>query len=238
MEKSFNLSDAMRDYKNSALLMRIFDYLGRISEERDLDTVLYLLADLGREIIEAERCTLWLFDDDKQIIYTKVAHGVDHLTVKKGEGLVGYAIETGEELIINDPYNDPRFNADTDKETGYETREIIVIPVFNNNGEVIAAFQALNKVPKGASFTQDDLNHLRMVATYSGKTLETAMLNYEIEETQRELIYILGESCELRSHETGNHVRRVSKYATLIAEGLNLPDKDINIIKSVTPLHD
>ncbi|NLJ78742.1 MAG: DUF3369 domain-containing protein [Tissierellia bacterium] len=63
-------------------------------------------------------------------------------------------------------------------------------------------------------------------------------LNTEIEETQRELLYILGEVTEARSEETGNHVKRVSLYSRLLAEQYGLDQEDIRLIDMAAPIHD
>lgn len=63
-------------------------------------------------------------------------------------------------------------------------------------------------------------------------------LTNEIENTQREIIYTLGEIAEIRSKETGNHVKRVAEYARLLAEEYGLSEKEINLIKLASPMHD
>lgn len=63
-------------------------------------------------------------------------------------------------------------------------------------------------------------------------------LKREIEETQREIIFTLGELTEARSHETGNHVKRISKYCKIIAEQLNLSEDEVNTLSYAAPMHD
>ncbi len=67
---------------------------------------------------------------------------------------------------------------------------------------------------------------------------ESLCLNKEIEETQREILYILGEVTEARSEETGNHVKRVSKYSKILAEKYGLSNRDIMLITMASPIHD
>lgn len=63
-------------------------------------------------------------------------------------------------------------------------------------------------------------------------------LTNEIENTQKEIIYTLGEIAEVRSKETGNHVKRVAEYARLLADKYGLSQKEINLIKLASPMHD
>ncbi|MCB2182740.1 MAG: DUF3369 domain-containing protein [Desulfobulbaceae bacterium] len=67
---------------------------------------------------------------------------------------------------------------------------------------------------------------------------ENTYLNKEIEETQKEIIYTLGEVAEARSKETGFHVKRVSEYCRLLGEKCGLPPRQIEILRMASPMHD
>ncbi|MBU5436673.1 DUF3369 domain-containing protein [Tissierella sp. MSJ-40] len=67
---------------------------------------------------------------------------------------------------------------------------------------------------------------------------ENLCLNIEIEETQKEILYILGEVTEARSEETGNHVKRVSKYCKLLAEEYGLSKREVMLLTYASPIHD
>ncbi len=63
-------------------------------------------------------------------------------------------------------------------------------------------------------------------------------LNREIIETQKEIVYAMGEIGETRSRETGNHVRRVAEYSRIIAKKLGLPKEKAELLKQASPMHD
>ena len=67
---------------------------------------------------------------------------------------------------------------------------------------------------------------------------ELVTLHNEIEETQRELIYKLGEIGETRSKETGNHVKRVAEYSKLLALLSGLSKEEAELLKYASPMHD
>ena len=67
---------------------------------------------------------------------------------------------------------------------------------------------------------------------------ENALLRDEIEGTQRDMVYMLGEAIETRSRETGQHVRRVAEYCWLIACGLGLSEREAEVLRVAAPLHD
>ncbi|MDF1875960.1 two-component system response regulator [Sulfurimonas sp. SAG-AH-194-I05] len=63
-------------------------------------------------------------------------------------------------------------------------------------------------------------------------------LNTEIEETQREIIYLMSEVGEKRSQETGNHVKRVANYSKILATLCNMSPHDIDLLYTASPMHD
>ncbi len=63
-------------------------------------------------------------------------------------------------------------------------------------------------------------------------------LHTELEETQREIIYRMGEIGETRSQETGYHVKRVAEYSKLLALKSGLAKEEAELIKLASPMHD
>jgi response regulator RpfG family c-di-GMP phosphodiesterase len=102
----------------------------------------------------------------------------------------------------------------------------------------MGAFQAINKITSEGVFTQEDLKHLNLTSTYSGKSIEAAMYLERVEKTQRTAIFMIGQQAESRSRETGNHVRRVAEYCGLIGNYRGLSVQDIELIRLASPMHD
>lgn len=160
------------------LLERIFSHMEKLFQEKELSKVLNLLTDLGKDLVGSDRCSFWYWDKRTHQIWTLAAHDVSKITIPENSGLVGYSIINNEILIINDPYNDERFNSEIDKKSGYKTETILVLPVTNTSGEVIGAYQAVNKIgPYGFSMT--DCKRLSLAAAFCEKTLESHMLYSE-----------------------------------------------------------
>ena len=220
------------------MLHIIFHYISLIAPEKELDRILIYMADMGRELILADRCSLWLHDKETNQLWTKVAHGVKSLTIPAEAGLAGYALKNNESIFIKDAYTDARFNPEVDLKTGYHTKSVLVIPIQNQQGENIGAYQAINKMTSAGVFSPQDKDLLTLAASYSGKALESAMLNQEIEQTQKEIIYLMGEIGESRSKETGNHVKRVAEYSKVLALHLGLSPAEAELIKVSSPMHD
>lgn len=67
---------------------------------------------------------------------------------------------------------------------------------------------------------------------------ENIYLNEELESTQQEIIYTMGEITETRSQETGHHVKRVAEYSSLLAKKYGLSDQEAEVIRLASPMHD
>ncbi len=216
----------------------IFKYTNQVNKASDIDSTLLILANMGRDIVAAERCSLWLIDSTGKKLYTQVAHGVEKIEIDINYGVVGACIRENKTLVINDPYNDDRFHSDVDLQTGFVTKSILVEPLVDTKGKVIGAIQVLNKKSIDGKFSDEDSEMLVVAAGFSANSLETFMLNLEITESQNETILMLGEICEKRSLETGKHTARVAKYSAAIAGALGLPKEEIQILRQASGLHD
>ncbi len=214
----------------------IFEYITKIQPLREYEEILMELAHMGRTLAKADRCTVWVVDRAKQELWTKVAHGIDAIHIPISSGIVGQAVEKGEQMIINDVLANEHFNAEIDKQTGYATKNMMVIPMFNSSNTIIGAFQVINKVE--GDFTDTDLKYLTLAASYSAETLDAALLAEENSQTQKEMIYLMSEAVEKRSKETGNHIKRVAAYSRILALAYGLSEEEAFTLEFASPMHD
>ncbi|WP_346355705.1 DUF3369 domain-containing protein [Azotosporobacter soli] len=83
-----------------------------------------------------------------------------------------------------------------------------------------------------------DRHLLEVFCTNVSIAFENIYLNEEVEDTQKEILFTLGEVAEARSQETGNHVRRVAEVTKLLALKAGLPEDEAEMIRMATPIHD
>lgn len=227
-----------RSLNANEILELIFFYLTEVSSLRNYNDIIMVLANMGRALTSSDRCTVWVVSDDKKKIWTKVAHGMDAIELDINSGIVGHSITTGEKIIIDDVYIDVRFNAEIDKRTGYTTKSMMVIPMYNNENEIIGAFQVINNTREKGVFDNRDMDRLMLATTYAAETLISSKLTKEIEDTQKEVVFTMGAIGESRSKETGNHVKRVAGYSKLLALAYGLDEKEAELLKQASPMHD
>ncbi len=239
MDKSLAITtpEASEFPQSNLLLSTIFEYMGKMSTETDIAKMLLLLADLGTKLVRADRCTVWLHEASSQSVWTVAGHGVERIKIADNSGFVGRSIKTGSVINVEDAYLDIRFNKAVDQETGYRTRSILCIPCMNQEGKIIGAFQAINKLGE-PHFTKKDETLLTFASTYAGKSLDSFILHQELLETQKEIIETMGEIGESRSQETGNHVKRVAIYSYKLAQLAGISESQALLLRYASPMHD
>lgn len=232
------MKDEIDSLSATELLEVIFVYLAEVSSRRGFDDVIEILAAMGKVLSGADRCSVWIVSDDKKTIKTKVSQGIEPIELPIDSGIVGESIVNGTRYIIDDVYKDERFNKEIDKQTGYKTKSMMVIPMYDYNEHVIGAFQVINRQGNGSVFDNRDMERLTLATTYAAETIVSAKLTTEIEETQREVVFTMGAVGESRSKETGNHVKRVAEYSKLLALKYGLEEAEAELLKQASPMHD
>lgn len=134
----------------------------------------YILDTLG-----VDRGTFYLMDEDRKEIWSRIVTGEEMTEIRLpfGKGLAGTVAQTGETIILEDAYQDPRFNSENDKRTGYRSRSMLVLPVRNSQGKQVAVLQLINKY--NGPFTREDADFAGLLGSISAVAIANAMLHEE-----------------------------------------------------------
>src|SRR5215813_13976472 len=158
----------------------------KMNSERDLGTLLDLIAREATELLNCDRASIFLLDRERNELWSKVALGSEEiLRFDARLGIVGTAVVTGETINVKDAYSDPRFYTAIDGQTGYRTKSLLAVAVRNQQGEIIGAFEVLNK--RVGHFTARDEESLAALASHLAIAVETAQLIGELRRSQDEL---------------------------------------------------
>ena len=111
----------------------------------DLRTMLREVVEAGKQVLQAERGTVWLYDAAADELVLEVATDVDPIRVPAGKGLVGTCARLRELINVRDCYSDSRFDPSTDKRTGYRTRCMLTLPLVDHRAVLVGVMQLLNK---------------------------------------------------------------------------------------------
>ncbi len=213
LESSRSFYIATQKQRAASALMKATESLSKSS--LDLEDTLKRVMEEAKELMEADRSTLWLIDHERNDLWTKIAQAdgsLKELRVPMGVGFAGRVAENGEVLNIGfDLYNHPDSanSRKTDPETGYRTCSLLCMPVYNADQELIGVTQLLNKKKKGefppynpdnwpeppecwkASFNPSDVAFMEAFNIQAGVALQNAKLFATVkqqEQVQRDIL--------------------------------------------------
>ena len=99
----------------------------------------------AKDLVEADRATLFMVDQQRQCLYTLPADGSEPITTPWGAGIAGACSLTAKPINVPDAWRDDRFNRDADAKAGYRSRSLLCHPIKNSKDQVIAVIQLINK---------------------------------------------------------------------------------------------
>jgi signal transduction histidine kinase len=162
----------------------------------DLDQLLELILNKITELLEADRATLYLLDEQRSRLLSRIMVGEEAHSIELplGEGIAGYVAKTGRVVRVKDAYRDKRFLRQWDDLTGYKTRSILAAPMKNHVGRTIGVIQVLNKNRGDSEFSQHDEELLSAFATQAAVSIDNSRLflsviqkNMQLVETKEQL---------------------------------------------------
>ncbi|GAB4228920.1 MAG: HD-GYP domain-containing protein [Calditrichia bacterium] len=209
-----------------------------LQSELDIKRLLGKIMSEVKKILQADRCTVFLVDDETNELWSFVAMGLKggEIRFPKDKGIAGHVAVTGEILNIPDAYKDERFNPDIDKKTGYRTKSMLTMPMRNQAGEIIGVFQVLNK--HDGPFTTEDEEVLDAISHIAATAVENALLYEEQVLALNSFIEMLSQILDKRDYITSGHSWRVTQYAIEIAKKMQFDFDQLEKMRIAGLLHD
>ena len=216
---------------------KIMDIGIRLSTEKDRNRLLMTILDKGMEITNCDASTLYLYENNELIFkYMKtlsmgVSRGmggeiIDLPPVPMKEGNVcAYAALHREVVNISDVYTSSRFDfsgpRQYDNLTGYRTQSQLVVPLANNENELIGVLQLINAMEEDGTVVAFDEQY-EIIIRALGAMAAIELTNLSYLEALKEQIYSFVEALttalEERTPYNALHTRNVEKYASLLAD--------------------
>lgn len=193
-----------------------------------VDEVLRNIVTVAIELTSADRGTLYLVDHEKKELWSLVllANEIREIRLNIGEGLAGYVAKTGETINIKDVQNDPRFNKDFDRASGYITKSMLCFPIKNNVGKTIGVLQLLNS--KSGHFSDRDETFLAALSIHAAMSLQNAELVEKLLQTER--VHSLGKMANFLIQDIKKPILVSKRYAEHLLNK-QLPTETTQIIE-------
>jgi len=156
-------------------ITQVGEFGTKLMTSTNIDDALILVSNEVKSLVNADRCSIFIVDAKDQILWTKLSDGIGRIVVSLDSGIVGDTYKKQEIQIVNNPYEDPRFLQSIDKKSGYTTKNMICVPMFNSKREVMGIIQLLNKSRN--DFDEADSNRLAFFANFVSGSLELLLMN-------------------------------------------------------------
>ena len=133
------------DTSDTQALRQILEVTRKLAAPYDLDTMLAEVVNASREVLNADRGTVFLYDEDTDELVVRVGTELAQIRIPADKGIVGESAQSRQLINVPDCYADSRFNRAIDKQTGYRSRCMLTIPLIGYEDSLIGVLQILNK---------------------------------------------------------------------------------------------
>ena len=164
-------------------LRQILEVTRKLAAPFDLDTMLAEVVDASRDILNADRGTVFLFDSAADELVVRVGTELESIRIPADKGIVGESAQTRKLINVPDCYADERFNRAIDKQTGYRSRCMLTIPLIGYEDSLVGVLQILNK--NNGVFDEQDEFVAQALAAQAAVVLHRAKITEQIIASER-----------------------------------------------------
>ena len=245
--------------------------IGRaLASEQNLDRLLDLILEGARELLGAEAGSIYLAVGEgaaKELLFAHTQNARLSLPYHRFRmpispgSMAGFVASTGQVLNIEDVYAIPadapyRFNVSFDRQAGYRTRSMLVVPMQDRDGEMLGVLQFINRVeadaagqPRIVAFAGAQQALAQSLAGQAGVAVKNAGLREEIERLLEGFVNASVTAIESRDPVTSGHSGRVASLTVGLAEAVNatpdgpygpvrFTDRQLREVRYASLLHD
>lgn len=170
LENAHLVETIERQQREESMLLEIVSSMA--SEIQQPDRLLAKIIAAATKLLDADRGTLFLYDRTRDELFARVAGGTDaqQLRFPANAGIAGECFSTGKVINVANAQEDPRFNPEFDRRTGYHTRSMLSMPVVAKPDRTIGVIQILNR--KGGVFGAAEERRLRAFCAQAAIAIE------------------------------------------------------------------
>lgn len=206
-------------------LRLLLETAGELASELSLDLLMSRIVERTSKIMGCERSSVFLVDEERQELFALVAQGLDSAEFRfpLSSGLAGWVARTGQPLNVLDAHQDPRFNPEFDRKTGFRTRAVLALPLQDRTGRRLGVIQCLNKLQHSGPvcFDATDQIFLSALAGLVAVFLDNAKLYRSLDQLLESAVAAFSRSIDDRDPVTSGHSRRVALMTLNLARAVH-----------------
>ncbi|HET9915578.1 MAG TPA: sigma-54-dependent Fis family transcriptional regulator [Candidatus Binatia bacterium] len=157
----------------------------RMRASTDLSSLQTLITREAKELLQADRVSVFLFDRDNCELWSAIAQEGKIMRFDARLGIAGAVAMSNQTINVADAYEHPLFYKEVDLQTGYRTRTLLAVPIHSLDGSVIGVGEATNKL--GGVFTNEDAEILSTIAAHLTDIMENSPIAAEMKAECRSL---------------------------------------------------
>jgi len=149
----------------------------------DLDTMLGEVVAATKQVLRAERVSVWLYDAAADELVLRLSGDLDAVRIPAGTGIVGTCARERRLINVPDCYADPRFDPSMDRKTGFRTRCLLTLPLVDHADVLVGVVQVLNK--SGGTFDEADETLATVLAAQCAVALQRVRMTEALLDGER-----------------------------------------------------
>lgn len=155
-------------------LNRLLELNKKLVHENDFAKRIDLISNTIKNILNVDRCTIFMHDSDTKSMWSVYIDGISYLEVPDTKGITGEVYRTKKTIMLNNVQNDPNYNS-IDEASGYITKCILSVPIMGYGGKVLGVMELINKLDEHSGFNEEDEKVLGYVLNHISAYLELMM---------------------------------------------------------------
>jgi HD-GYP domain-containing protein (c-di-GMP phosphodiesterase class II) len=231
--------------KDQRSMERLNDIGCKLASEHDLGQLLDLILTNGLRLVQAEGGSIYLLDppgeNGRELVFAHTKNARVDLPYHRfrkpvsADWMAGFVALTGEIVNLPDVYDLPpnapfSFDASFDRQTGYHSTSMLVVPLTDNEGKVLGVLQFINRLEenedgaRAVPFGPEEERLALSLAGQAGVAVRNANLRKQIEDMFRSFVDASVKAIEQRDPVTQGHSKRVATLTVGLAEAVNRTD--------------
>ncbi len=127
----------------------LLDIVGKFNSTMDPSKLLHDIIESTKGMVEAEASSLFLLSDGGKNLELTIPTGpataeVSGKKIASDHGISGWVVQHQQPVLITDVQSDPRFQGELLSNPKFQSRNMICVPLNNNQGKTIGVLQAIN----------------------------------------------------------------------------------------------
>lgn len=214
---------------------------GSLNSTLDLDYLLQKIGLAAERLLDCEASSIMLLDDTKKFLYFKIATGkkgsaLKKMTIPIGNGIAGWVAQNRQPLIVNDTKNDPRFAKMFDKSSGFQTRQLIAVPMITR-GELVGVSEVLNR-RGNRPFSETDLGLLTSLSNLASVAITNTKLIQDQKNFFSHMLELTTVAIEASRPKMESHPNHCAYLACAVGKRMGIDDLGYRALYYAGLLHD